>query len=362
MYSRFVSWFDALSQGVKLALVVAALVAFPIAVGVTVLFSPLVFLSALALFVVSAAVLLGRARRNEPLKKWGLTLGVSLMLTLAFGSISAAMYGGFSGESQASAPKPASEVHQEANPQAQESSASQQDGTSSDEPIPEEAKQPTRQHASKDRSSNVETAHQVSNQQAPGQVVQKARAAKPAADDTGTGGTSARGAEQVVASKPLSYQQRVRQAIAKRTNSGDEIAGVYVQTDQTGCKRIYVRHQAGANWEAMVIEWFMEDAYKAVYKDPALSNGVCSVTVKSTGRLQDKYGNVSNPVIYSTTLNSATASKINWQRASSINFANLWTVNYRHPAFAQAMLQEQAEWAADCAKDEGLFDVDMGCE
>jgi hypothetical protein len=25
------------------------------------------------------------------------------------------------------------------------------------------------------------------------------------------------------------------------------------------------------------------------------------------------------------------------------------------------MLQEQAEWAADCAKDEGLFDVDIGC-
>jgi hypothetical protein len=66
LYSRFVSWFDALSQGVKLALVVAALVAFPIAVGVTVLLSPLVFLSALALFFVSAAMLLGRARRNEP--------------------------------------------------------------------------------------------------------------------------------------------------------------------------------------------------------------------------------------------------------------------------------------------------------
>jgi hypothetical protein len=48
--------------------------------------------------------------------------------------------------------------------------------------------------------------------------------------------------------------------------------------------------------------------------------------------------------------------------AGSVNFANLWTVNYRHPTFAQAMLQELAEWAADCAKDEGLFDVDMGCE
>jgi hypothetical protein len=360
LYSRLVSWFDALSPGVKLALVLAALVAVPIAVSAAVLLSPLVFLSALALFIVSAAVLLGRARRNEPLKKWGLTLGVSLMLTLAFGSISAAMYGGFSGEKQASAPKPASEVHQKATSQPQESSARQQGGTSSDEP--KEAKQPTRQHASKDRSSNVETAHQVSNQQAPGQGVQKTGAANPDADDTGTGGTSARVTEQVVASKPLSYQQRVRQAIAKRKFSGDKIAGVYVQTDQIGCKRIYVRHQAGAGWEAMFISWFMEDAYKAVYKDPALSNGVCSVTVKSTGRLQNKYGKVSNPVIYSTTLNSATASKINWQRAGSVNFANLWTVNYRHPAFAQAMLQEQAEWAADCAKDEGLFDVDIGCE
>ena len=337
MSSRFVGWFDALSQGVKLALVLAALVALPIAVGVAVLLSPLAFLSALAVFMVSAAMLLGRARRNEPLKKWGLTLGVSLMLTLAFGTISAAMYGGFSGEKHASAPKPASEVHQK-------------------------AKQPTRQHATKDRSSNVETAPQVSNQQAPGQGVQKTGAAKPAADDTGTGGTSARVAEQVVASKSLSYQQRVRQAIAKRKMSGDEIAGVYVLTDQTGCKRIYVRHQAGADWEAMFISWFMEDAYKAVYKDPALSSGVCSVAVKSTGSLQDKYGNVSNPVIYSTTLNSSTASKINWQRASSIDLELLWTVNYRHPAFAQAMLQEQAEWAADCAKDEGLFDVDMGCE
>lgn len=362
MYIRSVSCFAALSQGVKLALVLAALVALPIAVGVAVLLSPLAFLSALGVCIVSAAMLLGRARRNEPLKKWSLTLGVSLMLTLAFGSISAAMYGESSGEKQASAPKPASEDHQKANSQAQESSARQQGGMSSDESKPKEAKQPTSQHASKERSSKVETAHQVSNQQAPGQGVQKTGAAKLAEGDTSTGGTSARGAEQVVASKPLSYQQRVRQAIAKGTMSGDEIAGVYLQTDQTGCKRIYVRHQPGAGWEAMFIVWFMEHAYIAVYKDPALSSGVCSVTIKSTGSLQDKYGNVSNPVVYSTTLNSATASKINWQRASSINLEILWTVNNRHPRFAQAMLQEQAEWAADCAKDEGLFDVDMGCE
>jgi hypothetical protein len=352
LYSRFISWFDALSQRLKLVLVLAALVAFPLAVGLVVLLSPLVLVLALVVFSVSVVALFVRARRNQPLRRWGLTLGASLMLVLVFGGISAAMYGGPSGE-QASTRKPAS--------QGQESSAPQQGETNSKQATGSDGPETKGSEEVAEQGDSEAAAYQVSDQQAPEQGVEKQEPAQPGESNNGTGVAAARGEGQPAASRPLSYEQRLRQAIARKTMSGDEIAGVSVQPDGTGCKRIVVRHQAGGGWEATFIEWFMQDTYTAVYKDPALSSGVCSVTVNSFGNLQDKYGNVNNQVIYSTTLTSATANKVNWKRANSVNFLNLWTVNYRHPAVERAKVQEQVERAVDCAEDEGLFDVDIGC-
>jgi hypothetical protein len=252
MYSRFVSWFEALSQGIKLAVVLAALIALPVTIGLVVLLSPILRVLALAFLLLSVVVLFVKARRSRPLKSWGLTFGASLVLFLVFNSVSAALYGGSSEDQQASASKPASQT-QESSSQGQESSAHQQGGsyleqtTVIDEPETKEPKEPTQQDASNEQRSKVEAAYQVSDEQTPEQGVQKKEAAKPTARNTGTGVARAPHARQPVASKPLSYEQRVRQAIAKRKYSGDKIAGVYVQTDQTGCKRIYVRHQAGAN-------------------------------------------------------------------------------------------------------------------
>jgi hypothetical protein len=56
------------------------------------------------------------------------------------------------------------------------------------------------------------------------------------------------------------------------------------------------------------------------------------------------------------------ASQRSRMHAYSVDFPNLWRVNYRHPAVAEAKVQEQVERAVDCAEDKGLFDVDIACQ
>jgi hypothetical protein len=47
--------------------------------------------------------------------------------------------------------------------------------------------------------------------------------------------------------------------------------------------------------------------------------------------------------------------------AYPVNFNNVWTVNYVHPAVKQQRANEDLRRAVDCTQDEGIFDVGVFC-
>ncbi len=96
-------------------------------------------------------------------------------------------------------------------------------------------------------------------------------------------------------------------------------------------------------------------------KDAQLRSVTCGVTTNAYGHLENKYGKTWTRNVYSTTIDCATADKINWKRSWSVNFPSVWTVNYMHPWVKQEKARAAAERAVDCAEDQGIFDFDLGC-
>jgi micrococcal nuclease len=90
--------FGALTLGVKVALIVAALFVVVLAV----LLSPLVVVLAFLVLAVALLALLIRAIRRRPLRTWGLVAGSSLALLVVFSGISGALYGGGGDQEQRS--------------------------------------------------------------------------------------------------------------------------------------------------------------------------------------------------------------------------------------------------------------------
>jgi hypothetical protein len=90
MYSRLINWFDARSQGSKLALVFSALLA-PV---LLLLLSPLLMVLAVVMLGVSLIMVLVRRRNGGPMKNWGIAAGASLLLVFGFGGVSDVLYGG----------------------------------------------------------------------------------------------------------------------------------------------------------------------------------------------------------------------------------------------------------------------------
>jgi hypothetical protein len=105
----------------------------------------------------------------------------------------------------------------------------------------------------------------------------------------------------------------------------------------------------------------MKRIYEAVYSDRQTRETVCNASATALSEYSDAYGNKSDAQIYSTTLSRDVADRINWSNLYAANFEQLWTVEYEHPDVEAATLKENAQDALDCAVDNGLFDIDIGC-
>ncbi len=96
----------ALPLVLKVLLAVAALVAL----GLSVLLSPLVAFVALLVLVVAVVALIFRALRRRPLRNWGLIALASLLLLVVFGGITNALYGGGAPQQVSSPSEPTEEA------------------------------------------------------------------------------------------------------------------------------------------------------------------------------------------------------------------------------------------------------------
>ncbi len=99
----------------------------------------------------------------------------------------------------------------------------------------------------------------------------------------------------------------------------------------------------------------MEQVYESVYKNPELSRTVCNVQVSAFQQLQDNYGQTFMTKTYVTSMDKATANRVgDWLMVEQ---PSIWTVNKMHPVVEVEPAQNAPEHAADCAEDEGLFDM-----
>ena len=49
---------------------------------------------------------------------------------------------------------------------------------------------------------------------------------------------------------------------------------------------------------------------------------------------------------------------MNWSNASSVNYTDLWQVEYVHPQLEAERVQDNAQQALDCLQEGGMFDFD----
>ena len=127
---------------------------------------------------------------------------------------------------------------------------------------------------------------------------------------------------------------------------------VDIYRDAQGCRYINVEFY---EQEAEFIEFNMAQVYESVYKNRELSQTVCNVQVSAFQQLQDDYGQTFMTKTYVTSMNKATANKVrDWLMVEQ---PNIWTVHKMHPVVKEELAQNAVEHAADCAEDEGLFDM-----
>jgi hypothetical protein len=143
-----------------------------------------------------------------------------------------------------------------------------------------------------------------------------------------------------------------------------DVRGIWIEDGGGGCKNVavgFVSEGLTAGGTVDDIEYQMEEIYQAAYGDPQLANTVCYVTANAYAKLTDNLGNVTTEKVYSTTMNQATGKSVNWRNSYAVDFPNVWTVNYESPVYTRQKAINVAKKAADCAHDDGLFDVDIDC-
>jgi hypothetical protein len=132
----------------------------------------------------------------------------------------------------------------------------------------------------------------------------------------------------------------------------DGLKRVYIVRDARGCGYINVEFY---EQDASFMEFSMEEVYESVYKNRELSRNVCNVRVTAFQKLQDDYGQTFMTKTYITSMNKATANKVrDWLMVEQ---PKIWTVHKMHPVVKEELAQNAVEHAADCAEDEGLFDM-----
>jgi hypothetical protein len=137
-----------------------------------------------------------------------------------------------------------------------------------------------------------------------------------------------------------------------KPSQADGLKQVDIARDAQGCRYINVEFY---EQDAEFMELNMEQVYEGVYKNRELSQTVCNVQVSAFQQLQDDYGQTFMTKTYVTSMNKATANKVSdWLMVGQ---PAIWTVNKMHPVVEEELAQNAVEHAADCAEDEGLFDM-----
>jgi hypothetical protein len=137
-----------------------------------------------------------------------------------------------------------------------------------------------------------------------------------------------------------------------KSSQADGLKRVYIVRDARGCGYINVEFY---EQDAAYMELNMEQVYESVYKKRELSRNVCNVQVSAFQELQDDYGQTFMTKTYVTSMNKATANKVrDWLMVEQ---PKIWTVHKMHPVVKEELAQNAVEHAADCAEDEGLFDM-----
>jgi hypothetical protein len=137
-----------------------------------------------------------------------------------------------------------------------------------------------------------------------------------------------------------------------KPSQADGLKRVYIVRDARGCGYINVEFY---EQDVDSMEYNMEEVYESVYKNRELSRNVCNVQVSAFQKLQDDYGQTFMTKTYVTSMNKATANKVrDWLMVEQ---PKIWTVHKMHPVVKEELAQNAVEHAADCAEDEGLFDM-----
>jgi hypothetical protein len=140
--------------------------------------------------------------------------------------------------------------------------------------------------------------------------------------------------------------------------------GAAITSRANGCLDIYVTFKASSglsftrDWSAEGIELQMRQVYEGAYSDDELRRWVCAVRASAWGVLTDSRGNEHSETLQTTSMSGETADTVNWRNVADVDFPDIWTDEYTHPALEQQEAQDTLDQAVDCLDDGGLFDFD----
>ncbi len=357
------NWFLARSTLMKVVLV---LVVFVLAI----ILSPLWEAVAVLAFLVSLAALIWRLLRRRPARTWGIAVVAAAVCIYAFGGVSNALYSETSEQTKPSGAASSEQANAD-QPKRETEEASREVKSTKEEAEQEnaEAKDTEAKEAGADAKGSAEK--DAPSEEKPDSNPDTDPAQKPSTDGEGRGSSGQAPApksppptvdEQLYAkiAGVFLLEQKSVEAMAKyikgqefKPSQADGLKQVDITLNpQTGCRFVYVEFY---EQEAEFIEFNMEQIYESVYKNRELSRTVCNVQVNAFQKLQDNYGQTFLTKTYATSMNKATANRVgDWLMVEQ---PSIWTVHKMHPVVEEELAQNALEHAADCAEDEGLFDM-----
>ena len=169
--------------------------------------------------------------------------------------------------------------------------------------------------------------------------------------------------------EPRTPEERVRANVEDmpmfaKVESGDP-KRVWVNFyNDNGCLDVVVKHRNsggvpfGIVTQADDIEIEMWLIYTAIHADRRTHEAVCDVSAQAYGDITDDYGQVTEEKLYETSLSRDAAARVNWSNADSVNYDQIWQVDYVHPQLESERAQDSAGQVLDCLQDSGLGDLD----
>lgn len=320
-----------------------------VAIVLAIALSPVLAAVSGGAFMLGFIILIARLVRRDPLKTWGIAVSALFVGMLVFGSVAVAFYGPGAGAPSSKSAEKDSATQSEIDKAKREA---------------DEAKL-AKEKAEKEAAEAKEEAAAAKKE------AEEAKSAKPEVQpepkETATGNATPVKAESKPAAPPKAPQtpeDKLRSKIQKTFIEPKDIRNIQMTDSGAGCSNVSVAYNAtGLTSSGTVsgIELQMQDVYEAAYRDKNLANTVCGVTVDAYGELVDNLGNTTQEKIYSTSMDRPTGTSINWNNSYAVDFPTVWTLNYMHPAVESQIAQDKVKKAADCANDDGLFDIDIDC-